>query len=136
MPCPCAGTAGGRIPRRSCPSPRSTRRQGPTAPPTPLRRNRRCESRRPPSRTAVWPLVAEGEEASALWPMTVTTTEIVAAAPAPVVFQRQALLAHFLEGQDPKTRQEYGRALTGFVAFAAASYELTLPAERVLEDWL
>ena len=67
--------------------------------------------------------------------MTDTTTEIVAAQPAPVAFRRQALVEHFLEGLDPKTRAEYGRALGRFVAFAAAAYELTLPAERVIEDW-
>jgi len=67
-----------------------------------------------------------------------STTQIVAAppAPSPVQFRRQALVEHCLEGLDPKTRAEYGRALTGFVAFAAAAYDLDLPAERVLEHWL
>lgn len=66
---------------------------------------------------------------------TATTTAIVAAEPAPVAFARQALLAHFLEGQDAKTRAEYGRALARFVDFALAAYDLCLPAARVLEDW-
>ena len=64
------------------------------------------------------------------------TTAIVAAHPAPTpAFRRQALVEHFLEGQDPKTRQEYGRALARFVDFATAAYELTLRAMRVLDDW-
>jgi integrase/recombinase XerC len=66
---------------------------------------------------------------------TVSTTEIVAAPAAPVAFARQALLEHFLEGQDPKTRSEYGRALGRFIDFATAAYGLALPPRRVLEDW-
>jgi integrase/recombinase XerC len=66
---------------------------------------------------------------------TSATTAIVAAPAAPVAFARQALLEHFLEGQDPKTRAEYGRALSRYVDFAAAAYDLSLPAERILEDW-
>src|SRR4051812_30048985 len=65
-----------------------------------------------------------------------TTTEIVATTPAPLPqFRQQALLDHFLEGQERKTREEYGRALARFIDFAIASYELTMPAARVLEDW-
>src|SRR3954470_16994695 len=65
------------------------------------------------------------------------TTSIVVATPAPTPapFQRQALVEHFLEGLDPKTRAEYGRALTGFARFAANAYELpptVKPAEWFL----
>ena len=66
---------------------------------------------------------------------TVSTTEIVAAPAAPVAFARQALLEHFLEGQDSKTRQEYGRDLGRFIDFVAAAYGLDLRPERVLEEW-
>lgn len=66
-----------------------------------------------------------------------TTTQLVVATPAPTPapFVRQALVQHFLEGLDPKTRAEYGRALTGFAAFAAQAYELpptVKPAEWFL----
>ena len=65
-----------------------------------------------------------------------TTTSIVAATPAPPPgFRRQALVEHFLEGLDRKTRAEYGRALERFVEFVTAAYELTVTDERVLEDW-
>jgi len=60
---------------------------------------------------------------------------VATAAPAPAAFVRQALVDHFLDGLDPKTRQEYGRALTGFAAFAAQAYELpptVKPAEWFL----
>lgn len=70
------------------------------------------------------------------------TTQVVAAPPAPTPTAapttappRQALIDHFLESQDPKTRQEYGRALAGFVAFSRSAYELTLPLDRTLDDW-
>jgi len=65
------------------------------------------------------------------------TTDVVAALPAPAVQpRRQALIDHFLESQDPKTRQEYGRALRSFVAFATVAYELADVAEnRLLDDW-
>jgi integrase/recombinase XerC len=67
---------------------------------------------------------------------TAPTTEIVVATPAPVpAFRRQALVEHFLEGLDPKTREEYGRGLRSFAAFATAAYELALPPERLIEDW-
>jgi len=65
------------------------------------------------------------------------TTAVVVAHPAPTPAPpRPELVQHFLEGLDPKTRQEYGRALSGFAAFAVAAYDLPLPQKQAAEWFL